>query len=303
VGEENCILGVKIKCGEHTETVFCSHLILAIGHSARDTFSMLCENGVAMSKKAFAVGVRVQHRQEDINLAQYGMTDGELPPAAYKCTGKTQTGRGVYTFCMCPGGYVVNASTEKNGLVVNGMSNAARDSEAANSAVVVTVEPEDFEGEDVLAGVRFQRKWEQKMFELTQGKIPVQRYLDFKNDVISSSTGKTEPYVKGQWCFENLRKALPNFVINGMIDGIECFGKKLSGFADDDTLLMGLESRTSSPVRIERDGNCTSISHSGLYPCGEGAGYAGGIMSAAMDGVRTAMAIVRGNGGNLERKE
>ncbi|MDY3909078.1 MAG: FAD-dependent oxidoreductase [Eubacterium sp.] len=290
--DETCILhGVQVSRGNKTETMACDRLILAIGHSARDTFDMLCENGVEMSPKAFAVGVRVQHNQDDINRMQYGIADNELPPAPYKCTGKTKDGRGVYSFCMCPGGYVVNASTEKGGLVVNGMSNVARDSGAANSAIVVTIEPEDFEGDNPLAGVRFQRKWEQKVYGLLQGKIPVQRYGDFKNDVLTTSCGCVKPCVKGQWGYANLRKALPKFVINGMIDGMECFDKKLSGFADDDALLMGFEARTSSPVRIERGTDFVSKSHDGLYPCGEGAGYAGGIMSAAMDGLRVAMAI------------
>jgi hypothetical protein len=300
-GEDRQILGVEIKQGERREAILCSQVILAVGHSARDTFSMLYEKDVAMSQKAFAIGVRVQHNQKDIDMAQYGVLDETLPPAAYKCTGKTADGRGVYSFCMCPGGYVVNASTEKNGLVVNGMSNAARNSGAANSAIVVTVEVDDFEGEDALAGVRFQKKWEHAMFELGAGKIPVQRYEDFKNNVISASFGNVAPCVKGPWIFENLRKALPNFVINGMIDGMENFGKKLSGFADGDTLLLGVESRTSSPVRIERGQDLNSISHPGLYPCGEGAGYAGGIMSAAMDGLRIAMACVNGNGGKGEK--
>lgn len=299
------VTGVCVSQGGEKGRMACGLVILAIGHSARDTFAMLAEKGIRMSPKAFAVGVRVQHAQEDIDRSQYGVLDETLPPATYKCTGRTADGRGVYTFCMCPGGYVVNASSEQGGLVVNGMSDAARDSGAANSAVVVTVGPEDFGGDGVLAGVAFQRKWEGEMYRLLQGKIPVQRYGDFKEGRETTACGRIKPCVKGVWGYANLRKALPNFLINGMIDGIEHFGKKLSGFADEDVLLMGFEARTSSPVRIERGEDCASLSHGGLYPCGEGAGYAGGIMSAAMDGLRVADAVcsrmVTGDhGGNCE---
>lgn len=186
----------------------------------------------------------------------------------------------------------MNASTEQEALTVNGMSNAARDSGVANSAVIVTVGPKDFEGENPLAGVEFQRKWERQMYLLLAGKVPVQRYGDFKKDTKTQECGSVLPHVMGQWGFANLRRALPKFVIDGMIDGIESFGRKLAGFADEDTLLLGFEARTSSPVRIERGEHCASISHPGLYPCGEGAGYAGGIMSAAMDGLRVSMALV-----------
>lgn len=278
----------------------CDRLILAIGHSARDTFAYLAEDGFAMSRKPFAVGVRVQHEQAKMNRIQYGTDDALLPAAPYKVTAKTADGRGVYSFCMCPGGYVVNASTEKNGLVVNGMSNVKRDSGAANSAIVVSVEPEDFEGDDVLAGVRFQRKWEQKMYELCGGRIPVQSYGDFKEDKETGGTISQTPVVCGGWQCANIRKALPKFIINGIIDGMESFQRKLHGFADDDTLLLGIETRTSSPVRIERGEDFESLSHRCVYPCGEGAGYAGGIMSAAMDGLRVAMAV-RDNGGQSGR--
>lgn len=280
------------KDGEERE-IPCDSLVLAIGHSARDTFAMLERAGIAMSPKAFAVGVRVQHRQSDIDASQYGgdVETGVLPPASYKCTGKTADGRGVYSFCMCPGGYVVNASSEHGKLVVNGMSNVRRDSGNANSAIVVTVGPEDFGSKDCLAGVRFQEKWEKRMYELCHGRIPVQRFGDFKNDTETAECGKVKPCVKGLWSYANLRRALPKFIVNGMIDGMEQFQDRLSGFSHEDTLLLGIETRTSSPVRIERDEDLTSVSAKGLYPCGEGAGYAGGIMSAAMDGLRVAMKI------------
>ena len=282
------------RCSPNTvteEQILCDRLVLAVGHSARDTFAMLKEHSVAMSPKAFAVGARVQHRQEDIDFAQYGVVDDRLPASPYKLTGKTTDGRGVYSFCMCPGGYVVNASSERGGLVVNGMSDVDRDSGNANSAIVVTVEPEDFESGDVLAGVEFQRRWEAAAYELCRGQIPVQRYGDFKENRVTQAAGKVVPCVKGNWEFADLHKILPKFVKNGMIEGMEQFNRRLSGFADGDTLLMGIETRTSSPVRIERDSGYVSLSTKGLYPCGEGAGYAGGIMSAAMDGLRVAMKI------------
>ena len=289
--ENRVLKGIYVKNSDGEVEIACDAMVLAIGHSARDTFAMLREKNVTMSRKAFAIGVRVQHNQTDIDRAQYGIVDDCLPVSPYKCTGKTKDGRGVYSFCMCPGGYVVNASSEKGGLVVNGMSNADRDSGNANSAIVVAVNPEDFGSEDCLAGVEFQREFERKMFQLKQGKIPVQCYGDFINNKETGSLGKVTPCVKGKWTFANLRKALPNFVVDGMIDGMEQFQKKIKGFAKEDTLLLGIETRTSSPVRIERDEEFVSVSTKGLYPCGEGAGYAGGIMSAAMDGLRVAMKI------------
>ncbi len=273
------------------ERLECGQLILAIGHSARDTFAMLEGRSVHMNRKAFAVGLRVQHRQEDIDLARYGAVDARLPASSYKAVGKTEDGRGVYTFCMCPGGYVVNASSERGKLAVNGMSDADRDSGNANSAVVVTVQPEDFGDSGVLAGVEFQRRWETAAYELCQGRIPVQRFGDFREKRETLAAGKVVPCVKGKWKYAELHKILPKFVINGMIEGMEQFGRLIPGFDHEDTLLMGIETRTSSPVRIERDTEYVSVSVKGLYPCGEGAGYAGGIMSAAMDGLRTAMKL------------
>lgn len=294
--EEGAVSGILAECHSSSdvvteEKIACDRLILATGHSARDTFALLKELSVAMSPKSFAVGARVQHRQADIDFAQYGVVDDRLPVSSYKLTGKTTDGRGVYSFCMCPGGYVVNASSEDGGLVVNGMSNAGRDSGNANSAIVVTVDPEDFGSKDVLAGVEFQKRWEIAAYELCQGRIPVQRYGDLKENRVTEAAGKILPCVKGRWEYADLHKILPKFVINGMIEGMEQFDRRLSGFANEDTLLLGIETRTSSPVRIERDTEYVSLSVKGLYPCGEGAGYAGGIMSAAMDGLRVAMKI------------
>ena len=285
------VCGVRVEKDGKESVIDCDRAVFAIGHSARDTFVMLQGQGIALSQKAFAMGVRVQHRQEDIDRAQYGTVDSRLPASPYKLTGKAKDGRGVYSFCMCPGGYVVNASSEEDGLVVNGMSDAGRNSGYANSAIVVTVEPNDCGGTDSLAGMEFQRKYERKAYELCQGKIPVQRFGDFCKNEKTDSIGRVQPCVKGKWDFANVRKSLPKFMVDGMIEGMEQFANRIQNFDDPDTLIMGLESRTSSPVRIDRNEDFESISLTGLYPCGEGAGYAGGIMSAAMDGLRVAMKI------------
>ena len=292
--ENGRVSGIEAKRSDNPQermSLPCDRLVLAIGHSARDTFAMLDEMGTAMSPKSFAIGVRVQHQQQDIDKIQYGLQDDRLPPASYKCTGRAGDGRGVYSFCMCPGGYVVNASSEQGGLTVNGMSDVGRDSGSANSAIVVTVNPEDFDGQDSLCGVRFQRKWETIAYDMGGGQIPIQRYGDFKENRATQEAGRVAPCVRGAWFFGNLRKALPNFLINDIIDGMEQFDSTMPGFADADTLLVGIETRTSSPVRIERDEDLMSRTIKGMYPCGEGAGYAGGIMSAAMDGIRIAMKI------------
>ncbi|MBO4395480.1 MAG: FAD-dependent oxidoreductase [Eubacterium sp.] len=274
------------------DAIECDRLILAIGHSARDTFELLHDDGIEMSSKAFAVGVRVQHLQSDIDRAQYGISEKDnLPAAYYKLTGKSSEGLGVYSFCMCPGGYVVNSSSESGYLVVNGMSDADRDSGYANAAIVVTVNP----GEEVFAGLEYQRELERAMYTLSDGQIPVQRYVDFKSESDGSGVGKllrNQPAVKGLWTYADVRSALPDDIATAVCDAIDQFGKKIQGFDSDDTLILGLESRTSSPVRIVRDEeSMQSNSLSGLYPCGEGAGYAGGILSAAMDGMRVAERI------------
>lgn len=275
----------------NSKTISCDKCVLAIGHSARDTFEMLYRDGVEMQSKPFAVGVRVEHLQQKINMSQYGVDDKRLPAADYKLTAKTSDGRGVYSFCMCPGGYVVNASSEQNRTVINGMSNHARDSVNANSAIVVTVDEKDFGSDNVLAGMEFQRELERRAFEAGKGKIPVQKYGDFKRGVVSKEFGTVLPCTKGDTVFANVKNLLPISISNGIIEGIESFGNKIHGFDDEDTLLLGTETRTSSPVRIVRDECFESNGVIGLYPCGEGAGYAGGIMSAAMDGLRVALRI------------
>lgn len=276
---------------ESGERIPADVVVLAIGHSARDTFAVLESRRIPMSQKAFAVGLRVQHPQDMINLSQYGRKDaGNLGAASYKLTRQTSSGRGVYSFCMCPGGYVVNASSEPGRLAVNGMSYHDRAGINANSALIVTVTPADFPDDTPLGGVRFQQKLEELAFQAGEGKIPVQLYQDFREDRVSIQPGEIEPQMKGGWAFANLRKVLPEPLSLALIEGMEGFGHMIQGFDRPDAVFAGIESRTSSPVRIWR-GETLESAVKGLYPCGEGAGYAGGITSAAMDGVKTAEAI------------
>ena len=246
-----------------------------------------------MEAKSFAVGLRAEHPQTLINRWQYGCEEHPLLGAAnYKLTHKCRDGRGVYSFCMCPGGYVVNASSEEGRLAVNGMSYQDRGSRNANSALIVTVTPEDFAGKDVLAGVEFQRKLEEKAYALGEGKIPLQLYGDFKKNQPSQKLGGVLPCLKGGYRLANVRELLPERLNAALIEGMEAFERIIPGFSREDCLLSGVESRTSSPVRILRDENFQS-SLGGIYPCGEGAGYAGGITSAAMDGLKVGEAIVK----------
>lgn len=271
----------------------CECLIPAVGHSARDTFQMFKKHGMNMTPKSFAIGLRIEHPQEMINESQYGMKfDKILGSAPYKLTHTSANGRGVYTFCMCPGGYVVNASSEKDGCVVNGMSYHRRDSANANSAVVVTVTPEDFPSGDVLAGVEFQRQWERKAFEAGNGKVPVQLFKDFQEGRTSHAFGEIHPVHRGATAFADLNDCLPAYVCESLKEGIKAFGHKIKNFDREDAILSGVETRTSSPVRMERNSEYIS-SIGGIYPCGEGAGYAGGITSAAMDGLRIAEAVAK----------
>ncbi|MDO5344857.1 MAG: FAD-dependent oxidoreductase [Lachnospiraceae bacterium] len=268
-----------------------SVLVLAIGHSARDTFRMLADHQFDLRAKSFAVGVRVEHPQQLINDSQYGENcPYELEAAPYKVTHKLADGRGVYSFCMCPGGYVVNASSEPGMLAVNGMSYHDRAGENANSAIVVTVSPEDFGGCGPLDGLEFQRKLERNAYEAGQGRIPVQRFADFQANLPTREFGKVTPRMKGCFSPANVRQIFPERIGSAIEEGITAFERQIKGFSDPDTLISGVESRTSSPVRISRDAGYES-SYPGIYPCGEGAGYAGGITSAAMDGIRVAEAI------------
>ena len=271
------------------EVIDCSVLVLAIGHSSRDTFYMLKDKGLSMKAKNFAVGVRIEHPQDMISKSQYGESYKLLPPASYKLVQQTSNGRGVYSFCMCPGGFVVNASSEENRLVVNGMSNYDRSEVNANSAIVVTVTKEDF-GSDPMSGIEFQRKLEENAYRIGNGNIPVQLFGDYRDNVISTRLGDVTPNVKGKYSFANLNEIFPGFINKSLKEAIPCFDKKIKGFGRDDAILLGVESRTSSPVIIERDDDFLS-NILGIYPCGEGAGYAGGITTAAIDGVKVAEKI------------
>ena len=265
--------------------------VLGIGHSARDTFRMLVKKEIPMEQKKFAVGLRMEHPQEQINMAQYGSADTGIGAADYKVSTQCSNGRSVYSFCMCPGGYVVNASSEAGRLAVNGMSYSGRDSGNANAALIVPVGPDDFGSKDVLAGMHFQEKLEECAWRLGKGQIPVQRFEDFAQNRITEGFGHIGAQVKGSVQFSNLRELFTDDINEALIEAVHTFAGQIQGFDDPDALFLGVESRTSSPVRILRDDKLQSCIR-GLYPCGEGAGYAGGIMSAAMDGIRVAEFII-----------
>ena len=299
---EECLTDIKIKDNAvyriitESDIIETDILVLAIGHSARDTFEML-SNKIELTAKPFAIGVRVEHPQKMINKAQYGEMAGHpnLGPADYKFVHKSKNGRSVYTFCMCPGGVVTASASEEGGVVTNGMSFHERDLENANSAVVVQINPEDFGGgENPLAGIEFQRKWERKAFESGGGnyRAPVQLFKDFKEKKTSSGFGEIYPTYRPGCTFASLWDCLPDYVCESLVEGITAFGKLLEGYDRPDTLLTGIETRTSSPLRIVRDDEMqTNIK--GIYPCGEGSGYAGGIMSASIDGLKVAEQIIK----------
>ena len=285
--ENGEVKGIELN---HKEIIPCEVIIPAIGHSARDTFSLFQNRGLILTPKAFAIGLRIEHKQNIISKSQYGEAYQQLPPADYKLTHQTKSGRGVYSFCMCPGGFVVNASSEEGYIAVNGMSNYQRDEENANSAIVVTVQPEDFGAKEPLSGITFQRKWEKLAFEAGKGKVPVQLFGDLIRNRESDTIGAIKPNIKGEYRLANLTNCLPAEVTEAIIEGIYAFDKKIKGFSNEEAILSGVESRTSSPVRIQRDETFES-NQKGIYPCGEGAGYAGGITSAAIDGIKVFEAI------------
>lgn len=274
----------------------CSCLILAIGHSARDTFSMLDRLGIPMAPKPFSIGLRIEHKQQMIDRAQYGTFAGHqaLGAAEYRLNLRTKAGRGVYTFCMCPGGKVVAAASEKGGVVINGMSRFARDGENANSALLVGVEPADY-GDHPLSGVAFQRYWEEQAYALGGGgyRAPAQLVGDLLRGVPSRGHGSVRPSYRPGVRYTDLKDCLPGFVLQSLREALPLLGRKIKGFDIPDALLTGVETRSSSPLRILRDACCQSPVR-GLYPCGEGAGYAGGILSAAVDGLRCAEAVLEG---------
>jgi uncharacterized FAD-dependent dehydrogenase len=306
--EDNFIKKIQINDTEWLDTEV---LVMAIGHSARDTFFRMKKRGICMEAKSFAVGVRIEHPQKMINMSQYGMEQSDILGAAnYKLTHQLSNKRGIYSFCMCPGGYVVNASSENGHLAVNGMSYHLRDSRNANSAMIVTVTPEDYmqparkyleenqKGSSIeiehnpLSGIYFQRSLEKAAFELNNGRIPVQTFQDFKAGKTTTQFGEVSPCMKGGYEMSNLRGIFPSFISDSLVEGINACGRKIRGFDRGDALLSGVESRTSSPVKIPRDANF-ECNVRGIYPCGEGAGYAGGITSAAMDGLRVGEAICK----------
>lgn len=290
------VVGVTVIKDGVKSDIYSENVILSIGHSARDTFEMLNSKGIIMQSKAFSIGARIEHKREDIDRAQYGdfSTHKALKSADYKLNVHLDNGRGVYTFCMCPGGVVVPSQSEKNTIVTNGMSEFKRDKENSNSALLVSVTPDDFGSSDVLSGMYFQRKIEQSAFRLTNEsyKAPVQRVGDFLKNIKSDRFGNVLPSYAIGTSFAKLDDCLPEFICDSMREAIPKLSKKLKGFDSYDALLTFPETRSSSPVRIIRNDYLESVSISGLYPCGEGAGYAGGIVSAAVDGIKCAERIL-----------
>lgn len=271
----------------------CRHVILALGHSARDTFEQLLEQGVNMERKPFSMGVRIEHLQKDIDRAQYGRERGALPPADYSLNVHLPDGSSAYTFCMCPGGQVFAAASEEGGVVTNGMSYSRRDGDNANAALLVTLHTEDFPGEGVLAGMYWQRAIERRAYEVTGSyRAPAQLAGDFLAGRPSLGPGRVQPSYTPGVCWGDLRQVLPEKISTVLAAALPELGKKLRGFDDAEAVLTGPETRSSSPVRILR-GSDLQGSCRGLYPCGEGAGYAGGITSAAVDGLRCAEAVLR----------
>jgi uncharacterized FAD-dependent dehydrogenase len=285
--EDGKIAGVKA----NDKSYPCTDVVLAIGHSARDTFKTLFDSKVYMEAKDFAVGLRIEHPQEMISRVMYSDAFDKLGPAPYKLAANLPNGRGVYSFCMCPGGFVVNSSSEENRLVVNGMSYSKRDSHNANSAIVVSVGENEFDKSNPLAGIEYQRSIEEAAFNLCDGKIPQQLFGDFKAKRLSQAYGEFSSETKGLTAFGMLSDIFSQEIYQSFIDGMGTLGSKIKGFDRDDAILSGVESRTSSPVRISRDETFQS-NIKGLFPCGEGAGYAGGITSAAMDGIKVAEAVI-----------
>lgn len=282
--QDGRLTGVVLANGEVIAT---EAVILAIGHSARDTFAQLLERGVPLEQKPFAMGVRIEHPQGMINAAQYGDAAEKLPPADYKLTYTTQKGRGVYTFCMCPGGYVVAAASERGRLAVNGMSEQARDGANANSALLVQVFPSDFPTAHPLAGMYFQRELEEKAFVAggADYTAPIQRVGDFLGTAKNGGTGGIMPSYTPAVKESKLDEIFPDFMTEALREALPAMGKRLKGFDCADAILTAVESRSSSPIRILRNEKGESIGVAGLYPTGEGAGYAGGIVSAAVDGI------------------
>lgn len=302
--EEGAVRSITVTTDTGNYDLPCDSLILAPGHSARDTFAMLHAMDLPMEQKNFAIGVRIEHRQRDISAAQFGDYWKDLPPADYKLSCHLPSGRSAFTFCVCPGGEVVAAASDYGQVVTNGMSHRARDGENINGGFLVGVGPEDFPGDDPLAGVRFQEAWEQAAWELGTGgaaprwqkdaplfHAPAQTVGDFLAGRPSQGPGQVQPTYRPGVTWSDLTRCLPAYVTDTLREALPIFDRKVHGFAAPDAVLTGVETRSSSPVRILRGEDLQSTGLRGLYPCGEGAGYAGGIMSAAVDGVRVAEAV------------
>lgn len=289
ITKNGVLTGIKVNSPAGEYDMACDTLVLATGHSARDTFEMLAQSGVVMESKAFAVGVRIEHLQENISRSQYGDFANKLPPADYKLACHLPNGRSAYSFCVCPGGTVVAAASEEGRLVTNGMSNRARDGKNINGGLLVGVGAGDFQQSDPLAGMRFQRYWEEAAFKLGGGdyRAPSQTVAGFLTQRQSKGFDRVEPTYAPAVTPAKIENCLPSFVCETLKMSLTVLDRQLHGFAAPDAILTGIETRSSSPVRIIR-GNDFQSSIKGIYPCGEGAGYAGGISSSAVDGIKVA---------------
>ena len=292
IADHGRLTGLTAVSADAPLALSCDALVLAPGHSARDTFAMLMEAGVPMEQKQFAIGVRIEHSQAAVSAAQFGPAWQRLPPADYKLSCHLPSGRSAFTFCVCPGGQVVAAASAPGQLVTNGMSLRARDGANINGGFLVGVGPGDFPGDDPLAGVRFQEEWEHAAWELggRDFRAPAQTVGDFLAGRPSQASGSIRPTYRPGVTWTDLESCLPGYVMDTLRDALPLFDRKVRGFAAPDAVLTGVETRSSSPVRILRDDTFQSALR-GLYPCGEGAGYAGGIMSASVDGIKVAEAV------------
>jgi len=291
IDEGRHLRGVVLASGERIET---SHVVLAPGHSARDVFQMLHDRGVAIEAKPFSIGFRIEHPQSIIDKARYGKAIPQLSAAEYRLVHHATNGRSVYSFCMCPGGTVVAATSEEGRVATNGMSQYSRNERNANAGIVVGITPEDYP-EHVLAGIDLQRKWESRAFEVggRTYKAPGQRVGDFLAKRPSTELGAVSPSYRPGVHLTDLSDCLPDYAIEAIREAIPAFGRQIPGFAMEDAILTGVETRTSSPIRIKRGADFESPNTTGLYPAGEGAGFAGGILSAAVDGIKVAEAVAR----------
>ena len=291
---DGAVYAAEVQDQSGSRIIECGEIVLAIGHSARDTFEMIEKKQIAVEPKPFSVGVRIEHLREAIDRSQYGESYKKLPAAYYKQSIHLKDGRGVYTFCMCPGGTVVASQSEENTIVTNGMSEFDRDKVNSNAALLVSVTPEDVIGDSTLKGIYFQRELEKKAFIAGGGDYhaPVQRVGDFLNRQNSDRFGDVLPSYRPGTSFAQAEDTLPRFVTESLREAIPLIDRRLKGFAHPDAVMTAVESRSSSPIRIIRGDDMQSVSIRGLYPCGEGAGYAGGIVSAAVDGIKVAEKII-----------